>query len=182
MKEIALHILDLIQNSTRANASIIEITIEESKKRNIYSCTITDNGLGIPPDILSNILDPYTTTRTTRNIGLGLSLIQMNTINAGGNLTIESKINQGTRLHFWFEHNHWNRPPLGDIEGVITLLSTQNINIQYIYKHTTDNGDYIFDSKAVIEILDGMPLNSYLVFSQLKTLIRENINAINAEE
>ena len=182
MKEIALHILDLIQNSTRANASIIEITIEESKKRNIYSCTITDNGTGMPHDLLSNVLDPYTTTRTSRNIGLGLPLIQMNTINAGGNLTIESKINQGTRLHFWFEHKHWNRPPLGDIEGVIALLTTQNKNIQYIYKHTTDNGDYTFDSKAVIEILDGMPLNSHFVFSQLKALIRENLNSINTEE
>ena len=79
MKELALHVYDLMENSTAANSSLVELTIKDSLKDNIYAFTIKDNGKGMTPEFLAKVTDPWTTSRTTRKVGLGLPLIKMNT-------------------------------------------------------------------------------------------------------
>ena len=102
MKEIALHIMDLMENSVRAKASTIKLTIKESTTDNLYSVTIEDDGVGMSPDFVARVTDPYTTTRTTRKVGLGLPLIKMNTEIAGGGMSIDSEVGRGTILSFWY--------------------------------------------------------------------------------
>jgi len=47
MKDLSLHILDIIQNSISAKANLIELTIEENLKDNLYALTFIDNGMGM---------------------------------------------------------------------------------------------------------------------------------------
>ena len=47
MKELSLHVYDLMENSIAAKASLIELTIIDSLKDNIYSFMIKDNGKGM---------------------------------------------------------------------------------------------------------------------------------------
>ena len=79
MKELAMHVYDLMENSTAANAKDIKLTIVDSLKNNDFHFTIEDNGKGMSPEFLAKVTDPYTTSRTTRKVGLGLPLIKMNT-------------------------------------------------------------------------------------------------------
>ena len=92
MKELALHVYDLMENSTAANSTLVELTIRDSLKDNIYAFTIKDNGKGMSPEFLAKVTDPWTTSRTTRKVGLGLPLIKMNTENCGGGMKIESEV------------------------------------------------------------------------------------------
>jgi hypothetical protein len=46
MKDLSLHILDIIQNSISAKANLIELTIEENLKDNLYALTFIDNAHG----------------------------------------------------------------------------------------------------------------------------------------
>lgn len=182
MKELSLHVLDLMENSLTANSKDVYLTIEDSLKDNKYSFTIVDNGKGMSPEFLAKVTDPYTTTRTTRKVGLGLPLIKMNTENAGGGMSIESKVGEGTTLKFWFQHDHLDRPPLGDIEGTIVMLCSQHEDIHIVYTHKTDEGEFVFDTNEVKEALGGATMNDLSVIRFLKEMIKENLEEIKANQ
>lgn len=178
MKELSLHILDIVQNSLSANSKLIEIEINENFKDNVYSITITDKGIGMNKELLVNVTDPYYTTRTTRKVGMGISLFKQNAERSGGKLTIDSELGKGTVLEAIFEHNHIDRPQLGDIAGVVVLTAISNKNIRFIYRHTTDFGKYIFDTDEIKESLGELNINQAKIMSFLKEMIIENLKEI----
>ena len=182
MKELSLHVYDLMENSIAAKASLIELTIIDSLKDNIYSFMIKDNGKGMSQDFLAKVTDPWTTTRTTRKVGIGLSLIKMNTELCGGGMNIESEVGKGTTLGFWFQHDHIDRAPMGDLAGTIVMLCAQHEDIHYIYRHITDEGEYTFDTDEVKEALDGMSMNDINIIKYLKEMIQENLEEIGFNE
>ncbi len=179
MKELAMHVFDLMENSTAANSTEVKLTIRDSLKDNIYAFTIEDNGKGMTPEFMAKVTDPYTTSRTTRKVGLGLPLIKMNTENCGGGMKLQSEVGKGTRLDFWFQHNHWDRPPMGDLAGTIVMLCAAHEDIHIIYKHITDEGEFVFDTDEIHEALDGMSMNDVKVMGWLKDMVQENLEAIH---
>ncbi|MBO7489103.1 MAG: ATP-binding protein [Bacteroidales bacterium] len=179
MKELAMHVYDLMENSTAANSTEVKLTIRDSLKDNIYAFTIEDNGKGMTPEFMAKVTDPYTTSRTTRKVGLGLPLIKMNTENCGGGMKLQSEVGKGTRLDFWFQHNHWDRPPMGDLAGTIVMLCAAHEDIHIIYKHITDEDEFVFDTDEIHEALDGMSMNDVKVMGWLKDMVQENLEAIH---
>ena len=179
MKELSMHVYDLMENSTAANSTLVELTIKDSLKDNIYAFTIKDNGKGMTPEFLAKVTDPWTTSRTTRKVGLGLPLIKMNTENAGGGMKIESEVGKGTVLNFWFQHDHLDRPPMGDLAGSLVMLFSAHEDIHFIYKHITDDGEFVFDTDEIKEALDGMPMTDVSIMKYLKELIQENLEEIH---
>ncbi|MBP5536462.1 MAG: sensor histidine kinase [Bacteroidales bacterium] len=179
MKELSMHVYDLMENSTAANSTEVKLTIRDSAKDNVYDFTIEDNGKGMTPEFLAKVTDPYTTSRTTRKVGLGLPLIKMNSEHCGGGMTLESTVGVGTKLHFWFQLDHWDRPPMGDLSGTIVMLSAAHEDIRIIYRHITDDGEYVFDTDEIHEALDGMSMNDVSVMNYLKEMVQENLEAIN---
>ena len=75
MRELSLHILDVAENGITAGANCIDIIVNEERDTNHIAITITDNGPGIPQEMIENVTDPFVTSRTTRRVGLGLSLL-----------------------------------------------------------------------------------------------------------
>ena len=73
MLELSLHVLDIVNNSVKAGASLIEITVNEDICHNLLTISIQDNGCGMDEEFLRHVLDPFQTTRTTRKVGMGLS-------------------------------------------------------------------------------------------------------------
>ena len=179
MKELAMHVYDLMENSTAANSTEVKLTIRDSLKDNIYAFTIEDHGKGMTPEFMAKVTDPYTTSRTTRKVGLGLPLIKMHTENCGGGMKLQSEVGKGTRLDFWFQHNHWDRPPMGDLAGTIVMLCAAHEDIHIIYKHITDEGEFVFDTDEIHEALDGMSMNDVKVMGWLKDMVQENLEAIH---
>ncbi len=178
MKELALHILDLVENSLCAHAHEVFITVCDDKRENVYSITIEDDGDGIAPERLATITDPYATSRTTRKIGMGLALAQQNAERCNGSLEIESVVGEGTTLHLWFEHNHWDRPPMGDISGTMAMLCSLNEEIHFVYRHITDQGSYCFDTNVIKAEMDGLSLNNIHAMRALRSLLQEQLEEI----
>ena len=180
MKEMALHILDLVQNSIAAEATLIETTIEEDQEHDLFRITIQDNGKGMTKEELKLASDPFYTSRTTRKVGLGLSLFRQRAEGTGGAFNIESVPGAGTRVTADFGFHHIDRPVLGDIAGVVVMLLAANPDIDFTYKHVTPKDSFIFDSRDVRELLGEVSVNQQEIMKFLKEMIRENIQALAA--
>lgn len=182
MNNLALHILDIVQNSITASASEVQILIKESARENIYRITIIDNGRGMKKEWAELVTDPYTTSRKTRKVGLGLPLLKQNAESTGGFLRVESAEGKGTRVVAEFKKDHIDRPPAGDLPGILKIIVAGNPGLNLVYKHTTGKGTYMFDTDGVKKMLDNVPINEPKILQALKEMINVNLQEINAEE
>jgi anti-sigma regulatory factor (Ser/Thr protein kinase) len=179
MKDLSMHIMDIIQNSVRAEASLVELDIRENLKEDQFIIEIKDNGFGMSEEMLAKAIDPFFTTRTTRKVGLGLSLLKQNAEMTGGKMEISSKEGEGTNLKAIFSHQHLDRPALGDIAGTVVLLVAANPEMDFKYRHTIDEQEYVFDTKEIKEVLDGVSVADPNIIQYLKEMINENVKAIS---
>lgn len=146
MRELSLHILDIITNSVEADSSRIILAIEESKSQNLLRIRIRDNGKGMDKEFLDKVLDPFVTSRTTRSVGMGLSLYKQAAEQANGRFELKSEPGVGTQVTAEFQLNNFNRSPLGDISSSIVNLIIGAIDIHFVYIHQTEFGRLCFDS------------------------------------
>lgn len=178
MKELSYHILDIANNSVRGQASELRINIIEDSEANSFVMEINDNGTGIPPEILSSIKDPFTTSRTMRRVGLGIPFLNDTCVSCNGELVIESTIGVGTKVRATMEYNHIDRPPLGNITSTITTLITSEEQINVIYKHSINHQEFEVSTKELKEVLGDVPLSQVEVVLWLKDYIKENLEEL----
>ncbi|MGZ2368680.1 ATP-binding protein [Ancylomarina sp. YFZ004] len=178
MRDLSEHIMDIIQNSVRANASLVEFEILEDVKADVYKLIFKDNGCGMSAEVLAKVADPFFTSRTTRKVGLGISLLKQNAEQTGGSLNIWSEEGKGTKLEVLFSHSNIDRPVLGNIAETMMLLVGGNPEMDFLYKHTTAEGEYVFDTKEVKDVLEGVSLSDPNILVYLKEMINENISTI----
>ncbi len=190
MKELSLNILDIAQNSIKANASLLKILLEETNET--LRITITDDGCGMTPEILSRVTDPFCTTRTTRKVGMGLPLFKMEAEQTGGNLEISSKSiadypdSHGTKVSALFYKNHIDFTPLGDvISTVITIIQGSCDKTELVYRHTfPETGlDVNLDTRILKETLGNeVPLSEPEVLQWITEFLKENYNTNHESE
>lgn len=190
MKELSLNILDIAQNSIKANASLLEILLKETNET--LRITITDNGCGMTPEILARVTDPFCTTRTTRKVGMGLPLFKMEAEQTGGNLEISSKSiadypdSHGTKVSALFFKNHIDFTPLGDvISTVITIIQGSCDKTELIYRHIyPETGlDVKLDTRILKETLGNeVPLSEPEVLQWITEFLKENYNTNHESE
>jgi len=178
MKDLSMHIMDIIQNSVRAESTMVTLDIEEDPVSDRYWIVIGDNGCGMDKQTLANVMDPFFTTRTTRKVGLGLPLLRQNAERTGGEMILRSTKGKGTELEVWFTLSHLDRPVLGDIAGTMVLLVGANPEMNFVYTHKTPKGEYVFDTREVKQILEEVSIADPQIMSHIKTLINENIKSI----
>ncbi len=177
MKEIVDHIIDIVNNSISAGAHNIIIDIHESITNDYLQISIIDDGIGIDDDTLKKITDPFFTTKKDKKVGLGISLLKYHAELAGGSFYIKSELNKGTEIKATFQLSHIDRQPIGDIAGTIILLITSHTNINFIYNHQTDFGNFTLDTKEIKDIINDIITNNVMRIS-LKEYIEENLKKI----
>jgi hypothetical protein len=180
MKALALHILDILQNSIRAEATVIKLQIDEIPSENKYILKFSDNGKGMSKEMVKQVTDPFFTTRTTRKVGLGLSLLKQNAERTDGNMKIQSQPGIETVVEVEFSYNHIDRLPTGDIAGNLALTVSSYPKIEFIYTHNTPKGNFRFDNTEIKQTLGDIPINNPVVITFMKDLIRDNLKEINA--
>jgi len=178
VKELSYHILDIANNSVRGKAKELEVKIIEDDQSNLFSIEINDNGIGIPPDILSSIKDPFTTSRTMRKVGLGIPFLNDTCISCDGELSIKSIVGSGTWVKATMNYNHIDRPPLGNITSTMTTLITSEEQINIIYKHIINNNMFEVSTNQLKSILGDVPLSQVEVVLWLKGYIKENVEGL----
>lgn len=176
MKDLSMHIMDILQNSTRAKATEIGLEVLTDSAADTLTLIFKDNGCGMSAEMVENVTNPFFTTRTTRKVGLGLPLLKQNAEKTGGSMKIESEVGKGTTVTAVFGLTHWDRPPLGDLAGTFVLTISANPDIRFIlhYKRN-DEVDYTLDTVEILEALDGVSLQNPEVMAYLKEMIEENI-------
>ncbi|WP_427338959.1 ATP-binding protein [Caloranaerobacter sp. DY30410] len=175
MKELSLHILDLAENSVKAGATKINISIDEDTERDLLTIELEDNGEGMSEDLLKKVEDPFVTSRTTRKVGLGIPLMKAATLRCEGDFKISSEIGKGTKVTCVFRHSHIDRAPIGDIGQTIISLINANENIEIVYRHSYNGNYFVFDTKEVKKILGDVPINEANIILWIKDYINENI-------
>jgi anti-sigma regulatory factor (Ser/Thr protein kinase) len=179
MIELALHIMDIIQNSIIVNANRIELRIYENHSEDILLIEIIDNGYGIDPASVNEDIDPFFTTMPTQKVGIGLSLFKHVAEQCGGAFHIESESSVGTRIVVTMKQSHTDRQPMGDIAGVMALIISENPEIDFVYKHSTEEGEFIFDTKQIKRLLEDTPITHPKVLRFIREIIQENLTEIN---
>ena len=182
MKDLSLHILDIVQNSIRAKATLVEIDISEHPEENKLIIRINDDGIGMNPEEVKKAIDPFYTSRTTRKVGLGLSLFKQNAEQTEGGFSIESELGKGTCVTAIFGLNHLDRPMMGDLTGVLLLLICAPEAIDYVFKHQTPAGEFILDTREIRQTLENVPISHPEIREFLKEMIAGNLEQIQISE
>ena len=173
---MSMHIMDILQNSTRAKATEITLEVLIDTEKDTLTLVFKDNGCGMDEETVQKVIDPFYTSRTTRKVGLGLPLLKQNCEMTGGSMHIESKVGVGTTVTAVFGLTHLDTPPMGDLAGTLVLTISAYPDIRFIFHYQIDDEvDYVLDTKEVYEILDGMPINDPDVIASLKEMVEENI-------
>jgi len=178
MKEISLHILDIVQNSIAAKAKKVEIIIAEKVKKNLLKIIINDDGTGMNKKEQKEVLDPFVTSRTTREVGLGLPFLKKAAENCNGKLTIDSQKGEGTNLEVEFQYDHIDRAPLGDIVGTIISLLTTNPQLDFIYKHRYNGKEFEFNTYSLKKEIEGININHPEIINWINEYLKENLREL----
>ena len=91
MRELALNVLDIAENSLAAGAKLIEIVLSFNLAKDTMRILICDDGCGMDEETVKKVTDPFTTSRTTRSVGMGLPLFKYSAESAGVRFSISSR-------------------------------------------------------------------------------------------
>ena len=152
MKELALHILDIMENSIRAQASKISVSIIEDSPINQLTLIIQDNGKGMDQEVLSRVRDPFYSGQK-KKVGMGIPLLEQLTAMCGGELTLTSQPGEGTCIKATFQRDHIDLPPLGNLPETLMVLYASHPEIEIEYEHIKDNGRWSFNTKKISQEL-----------------------------
>ncbi len=182
MREIALHLMDIAENSVAAEAQNICIEVHEDLQSDLLTASITDDGYGMDAETAKRVLDPFYTTRTTRKVGLGIPLLKLAAEMCEGGLSLITESGKGAKIEARFRHSHIDRMPLGDIAStyLALLVSHPQIHWVFIYQTTDKYGNvdnFEFDDTELKNELGDMPLTEPEILKFVRGLIEEGIQA-----
>ena len=181
MREISLHILDIVHNSIAAGAGLIEVIITEDKKENLFSVVIRDNGKGMDKELLASVIDPFTTSRSTRKVGLGIPLFKLAAENTGGSFHISSEVGKGTEVVANFVHNSIDRQPLGDIAETMLGLFSSYEHINFVYIHKVDNNEFSVNTEEIKAILNGVSFSEPSIYSWISDYLKNGEHELTVQ-
>ncbi|MBQ3285629.1 MAG: sensor histidine kinase [Ruminococcus sp.] len=178
MRELSLNVMDVAQNSVRAEATLVRISVTESDKEDRLTIVIADNGYGMTDEQVQQVIDPFFTTRTTRKVGLGVPLFKLSAEQTGGSFDIQSEKGVGTTTTASYVKSHVDMTPLGDINDTIKILIQCNPDIDFIYTCTTDAGSFTLDTRELREVLGDVALDTPDVLEWIADYLEENTKSI----
>ena len=178
MRDLSMHVLDIVQNSIKAGAALVTVafTVDESR---VLTFAVRDDGCGMAPEFLARVTDPFTTTRTTRKVGLGIPMLKQSAEMAGGTFGIESEVGKGTCIHASFDLTNIDCIPMGDIcDSLITLIVLNPETPDFVFQASAPGREALFDTRQVREALGGVSLAEPEVAAWIKESIDEEFKPI----
>ncbi|MFN8434435.1 MAG: ATP-binding protein [Anaerolineales bacterium] len=186
MREIALHLLDIAENSVAAESRSIQIDVVEDLQNDLLKVSVKDDGRGMDAETAKHVIDPFYTTRTTRKVGLGIPLLKLAAEQTEGGLSLETEPGKGTRIEASFRHSHIDRMPLGDVGTTFLtlLISYPHIHWAFKYEITAKDGSmksFELDDIEIKSVLGDTPLTEPDVLKILRGMIEEGIQALTPQ-
>jgi len=175
VRELALHLLDIAENSVSAQAQNITITVEENTSTNRLRMSVEDDGVGMTPEMAARVVDPFVTSRSTRKVGLGLPFLKQAAEACNGFLQIHSAPAKGALVEVEFQLDHIDRMPLGDLAGTFLSLIVANPSINWVFTYRVDEKQFIFESAPIVKELEGISLTEPVVLSYLREQLQTGV-------
>ena len=172
MRELSMHVLDLAQNCISAGASLVDIEIAADTAADKLTIVISDNGRGMSAEFVAKVVDPFTTTRTTRRVGLGIPMFAEAAKACGGELSVESKLGSGTRIEALFRLSHIDRVPVGDMAATMVSLIAANPEMDFRYVRKVDDEEFVLDTRDMREQLGDVGLSESGVLRWIGEYVR----------
>jgi anti-sigma regulatory factor (Ser/Thr protein kinase) len=173
LEDLSLHILDIAENSLRADAKKIEIIVARDPLQDLLRIEVIDDGKGMDAATLVKVRDPFFSTRHKKT-GLGIPLLTQAAEQTGGSLTIESIPGKGTRVTVTFPWSHLDRPPMGSMIDTVLALIAGNSDRDFIYEERNGDLSFRLDTKEIKADLEGIPITDPSVLSAVRDLMKEN--------
>ena len=150
-----------------------------SHQDDLITLRFKDDGCGMSEEMVKAVTEPFTTTRKTRKVGLGLPLLQMTAMMTGGDLKIDSTVGVGTEVTATFGLDHIDRPPMGDVAGAWFSLVVMNPDTDFLFTYDFDGNVFTFDTRIVRETVAPIPLNQMEIADWIKECINQEINELH---
>lgn len=179
LRELALHLLDIAENSVAAKANFIQIAVDVDTKTDRLHLKVVDNGVGMDEATQARVLDPFYTTRKTRKVGLGLPLLKEAAEACNGFLKIESALGKGTTVKVEFQDSHIDRMPLGDLPSTWLCLLASYPDIHWLFRYQIDENIYEFDDEPIKNEIGDIPLTDPEILGYLRQSIQEGVANID---
>ena len=179
MRELSDNIMDIAQNSISAGATLTEVHVKVSHADNMITFVFRDDGCGMSEELVKSVIEPFTTTRKTRKVGLGLPLLKQTAEMTGGALEIQSTVGVGTMVTATFGLDHIDRPPMGDVAGAWFSLVVMNPEKDFLFTYDYDGQVFTFDTREVRAAVDPIPLNQMEISAWIKDCISTEINELH---
>lgn len=174
MTEISLNILDVAENSTKAGATLVTITVEADFGADQLTVSIEDNGCGMTPEQVERVTDPFFTSRTTRKVGLGVPFFKYAAESTGGSFRIDSTVGEGTTVTATFTLSHIDRMPLGDINTTIHTLVVYHPDTDFVYSYRYNDKSFTMDTREFKEILGDISFDTPEISAYILEFLNEN--------
>ncbi|NLD19818.1 MAG: sensor histidine kinase [Clostridiales bacterium] len=175
MKELSLHIMDVLQNSIGAESSKIKVMVEVGYREKYLAITVEDNGCGMEEETLRNSVDPFHTSRTTRKIGLGIPMFKEATELAEGTFEIESQEGKGTLVRAVLLNHSIDRQPLGDLGNTFFLTMISYVQLELCLELISTEGRYSFNSREHMKKMKEQGKGDIDAAFEAETLINEKV-------
>lgn len=174
MDDISLHVLDIAENSIRAAATRIEITLTRDVKNDLLHVVLVDNGRGMDPETLAKVRDPFFTTKGKKT-GLGIPLLAQAAEQTGGTVSIESAPGRGTRVSITFTWSHVDRPAIGSMADTVLTLIAGHPDLDYVYEEREDGRVFRFDTREIKNDLGDVPISNPQALTAIRGMLKEQI-------
>ena len=177
MKDLSLHLLDILENSAKAGARRVEISLVPAG--NWLELKIRDDGPGLPAAVRDEPTDPFRTTRAHRPIGLGLPLLRAAAEQTGGCLDIAEPAAGGVALSATFNFGHIDAKPMGRIEEALMAAMLAWPAMDLVVKLGAE-GREILNTDELRDTLEGVPLGDPGVQRYLRGQLAEELDPLYA--
>ncbi|NCB33580.1 MAG: ATP-binding protein [Erysipelotrichia bacterium] len=175
MEDLAMQILELLMNSIQAGSRKIILKIRDSLKDNVISIDLRDDGKGMSQDLVKKVTDPFTTSRTTRKVGMGVAFMKGLTEECNGTFAVKSDVGKGTCISATVQKDFIDTPPIGDLGEMMMACIQANEDISYEMIYETDTYKFVFASSEIKEQLAGVSMLDSSILLWIKEYINQNV-------
>ncbi len=175
LNELSLHILDIVQNSIKANASLVHISVNIRTLDDLLTITIKDNGSGFDVKAYENSLNKS----SDKQCGYGIPLFKRSAEKTGGFFKITSTLGKGTEVTAAFKLSSPYCLPLGDINATVETLFFCCTDLDFVYNYKIDDESFTLSTKDIKEIMGNIPINNFETVKFIKAFLKENTDNLN---
>ena len=168
-------------NSIGAGASKILLKIKNSYKEDVIDIVVEDDGKGMSEETAKKAASPFSTSRTTRKIGMGLAFLKGLCDTCNGKFEIESEEGVGTKVKASIQKSHIDTPEIGDLGEISMDILQGNEDLNYTLEYNSDVGSFIFSLEEIKQELGGVSINEPEILLWIKDYINQGIGQAEEE-